>query len=338
MKEKIEITAESLESLIEKLKGEIVKKAEGMNRFELLLFDFYAFEEILFRIHSGYTRSEIRKIIEGLLEERRLKLHDLKVELDKKHQESESQLQNEMQKIISEIQTKWIKPQHPSMGVKNLKEHYSLIHEVPGRWDVQVEERLYACLADKSGCKKLNGIRDRKDRERERFDDYKKHIEEEGRLYSKLDKILQRLILPVYKELIFSVKESKEKTKQLPKYTRKRLIEIFQEVGADISGKTSSEFYSNRGDFNRLQSSDIYGEDKVKALSFIYATRNSLQNNKIMQISESEVFLPINAGISASIKFQPSSNFIRENLTKPAQLYCMHFVHIIFEVFFISFS
>ena len=44
-----------------------------------------------------------------------------------------------------------------------------------------------------------------------------------------------------------------------------------------------------------------------------------------MQISESEVFVPINAGIAATMKFTPSSNFIRENLTKPAQLYCMHF-------------
>ena len=325
MKEKIEITAESAESLIEKVKGEIVKKAEGLNRFELILFDFYACEEKLFKEHSGYTRSEIRKIINGLLEKESRKLHILRDKVHVEHHENESQLQNEMQKIISEIQTKWIKPRHPSMGIKNLEEHYSLIHEVPCRWDVQVEERLYACLEDKSGCEKLNGIRKRKDRESERFNDSKKHIKEEERLYSKLNKLLNSLDLPLYEELSFSVKESKVKTQQLPKYTRRRLIEIFKEVGADISGKTSSEFYSNRGNFNRLQSKDISGNDKVKAQSFIYATRNSIHNNRIMQISESEVFVPINAGIAATMKFTPSSNFIRENLTKPAQLYCMHF-------------
>ena len=221
MKEKIEITIESVESLIEKVKGEIVKKAEGLNRFELILFDFCAYEEILFKDHSGYTRSEVKQSI---------------IELS-----------------------------------------------------------------------------------RERFNDQIKEVE---RVYSELYRLLSKGLVH---SISFSIKTLEEKRQQLPKHTKRRLVELFKEVGADISGITSSEFYNNKNYLNDFQSTDIYWNDKIKAHSFIYATRNSLHNNRIMQISESEVFVPINAGIAATIKFTPSSNFIRENLTKPAQLYCMHF-------------
>lgn len=322
MKEKIEITAEIAESLIEKVKGEIVKKAEGLNRFELILFDFCAYEERLFKDHSGYTRSEVGKIIEGLLEEEHRKLQVLIEKSYNEHAENESQLQNEMQKIISEIQTEWIIPGHYGIGI-NEEDHFSLIHEVPARQNGTMQERLYVKLSDKSGCEKLYGIRDRIDREMGRFSDFQKTSREKESACSKSIKLLDSVDEPLYKGLSFKVKESKEKTQQLPKHTRKRLIEIFKEVGADISGITSIEFYY-RG-LNRYPRTDIYGNDKVKAHSFIYATRNSIHNNRIMQISESEVFVPINAGIAATMKFTPSSNFIRENLTKPAQLYCMHF-------------
>ena len=324
MKEKIEITAESTESLIEKVKGELLKKAEGLNRFELMLFVSCAYGERLFKDHSGYTRSEVGKIIEGLLEEEVRKWQVLKEKSHNEHEENESQLQNEMQKIISEIQTKWIIPGHSGIGI-NEKDHFSLIHEVPARQNGTMQEKLYACLSDKPGCEKLNGIRDRKDRESERFNDSIEQIKEVERVHSKLNKILNRLDGPLYEELRFSYKESKEKTQQLPKYTRRHLVELFKEVGADISGITSYEFSYGISYLNHFQSTDIYWNDKVKAHSFIYATRNSLHNNRIMQISESEVFVPINVGIAATIKFTPSSNFIRENLTKPAQLYCMHF-------------
>jgi hypothetical protein len=346
MKNNIKITEELITKTDKEINKEIKEKILEIGPLGCLFFNFQNIEDERCIINLGSKKNEIISHFEHLRDELKLEIESLKIKEKKSYrckiENRVNSLQTELNELFSNIDLEIKDFDFSEYAKRNYTQvSYHIYHflkkEVIKKREEYVDPTVYARTTDTDLIETGNKIA----LELENLNSgitYSENLVEEKNKLINIDKIISRINnsfnwYRCHQELNNGL-EGDQISIDMPLQPRNILKRMFNELNGNISGVIKikpdeivtsplgyeTESYNNYMHYKKYQN---MGDWKIPIHSMVYATRNALYENRLMQTEQNQLFMSINSGFGAQINFYPSSQYVAKQLNGTTDLYSM---------------